>query len=110
MAVPGRESIAVIDLDHLAVTAAPARRRYRAIGGDLDRIADFGAEVEAGMHCGSAEKRVDAGPETRHDVGFADDRLAHREADQRAGQLLDFGARDLDRIELPIECGRVERR
>ena len=40
----------MVDLDHVAVTAAPARDRHDAGGGDPHRFADDAAEVEAGVH------------------------------------------------------------
>ena len=83
MAVAGRKPVAVIDLDHLAVAAAPAGDGDGAGGGGVDRLADFAAEIDAGVHRGLVHERIHANAERRGQVDLAGDRLAHRHGDER---------------------------
>ena len=50
MAITGRKPVAVIDLDHLAVAAAPAGGGHRAAGSRVDRFAKLATEIDARMH------------------------------------------------------------
>src|SRR5689334_6787253 len=58
MRVARGKAVAVIDLDHLAVAAVPARDRHRPGGGRACRLAGVGAEVEAGVHRGCPDERI----------------------------------------------------
>src|SRR5580692_12909800 len=50
MAVAGGEAIAVVDLDHLAIAAAPAGRRHCSRSRSMGRLAIGAAEIDAGVH------------------------------------------------------------
>src|SRR5215470_519963 len=58
MAIACRQAVAVVDLDHAAITAAPARRDHLAIRGCAHGIACLRAEIEAGVHGRTAEERI----------------------------------------------------
>src|SRR6516225_6649243 len=58
MAVAGREAIAMIDLDHAAVTTAPASFGHRPGGGCVYRIATVAAEVDPSVHRGLADEWI----------------------------------------------------
>src|SRR5262249_18699108 len=103
MAVAGGEPVAMVDLDHAAVTAAPARGDDLAVRGGADGIARLGAEVEPGMHRGSAEEGIRAHAEARGEFDFADDGLAVGHERKRAGQAVHLRTRGVDAVELPIE-------
>src|SRR5689334_8809118 len=110
VAVAGHQPVAVVDLDHLAIAAAPACNSHRAAGSGVNGIADLGAEIEAGMHGGPAQERIDPHAESGDDLAVAGDRLAQRNVDKRAGQLLDLGAYNADVVELPIEGAAIRAR
>ncbi len=105
MAVARRKAVAVIDLDHVAVAAAPARGFHGAVGGDAHRIAGLAAEVEAAVHRRPAEERIRPHAEAGRQIDLAHDRLSHRHCGHGARQPLDVGARDLHTIELALERG-----
>src|SRR4029077_5282162 len=73
-------AVAVIDLDHVAVTRLPATRRDAAISRSADRRARGRAVVHAAMRAHRAEDRVHA----RHREARAD----AREFDRRAKEGL----------------------
>src|SRR5690242_12099130 len=60
MAVARGQPVAMVDLDHAAIAAAPARRDHLAVGGGADGIAGLSAEIEAGVHRGPAEEGIGA--------------------------------------------------
>src|SRR5262245_64069756 len=47
--VAGRQSVAVIDVDHAAVAAAPARGGHGAVSGGAHRVAGLAMESEHGL-------------------------------------------------------------
>src|SRR6266852_6072486 len=103
MAVACRQTVAVIDLDQLAVAAVPTRRGDGAGRGGADRIAGIAAEVEAGMHRRAAEERIDAHAEARCGVDLADHRFADRDRGHGARELFRLDARQADAMELALE-------
>ena len=107
MSVARRETIAVVDLDHLAVTALPAGVAYRAGGGGFHRIAAVAAKIEPGMHRGSPEERVDAHAVARTLIELAGQRLADRHALHGAVEAFDMRARDADALQPLLECRAV---
>src|SRR2546423_5875283 len=68
--VARRKTVAVIDLDHLAVTAVPARHRDGASRCSAGGLACVGTDVEARVHRGRAEERVRAHSEARGPFQF----------------------------------------
>src|SRR5690242_17426666 len=60
MAVAGDDPVAVIDLDHQAITAAPTSVRDHAGGGRSHRVAHVPAEIDACMHGGAPKEGIDA--------------------------------------------------
>src|ERR1051325_7693225 len=78
VAVARRKSVAVVDLDHLAVAAAPAGGFHGAVGGGAHRVAGAAAEVETGVHRRPAEERIGPHAEAGRQVDLAEDRLSHR--------------------------------
>src|SRR5579864_7535214 len=107
VAVAGREAFPVIDLDHLAVAAAPAGRRDGAGRRGVDRIADLAAEIEPGMHRRHMQKRIDAHPEGRAEIDIAGDRFAHRDRDERAAELFGLRAGNTDARERALELAAL---
>src|SRR6266568_2651720 len=74
VAVARREAVAMVDLDHVAVAAAPARGFDDAVGGGADRVAGLAAEVEAAMHRGPAQEGVRPHTEAGRQIDLAHDR------------------------------------
>src|SRR5690349_15144113 len=72
MAVAGGQPVAVVDLDHAAIAAAPARRDHLAVGSGAHGIAGLGAEIEAGVHRGSTEEGIASHAEAGRELDFAD--------------------------------------
>src|SRR5262245_15422796 len=107
MAVAGGQPVAVVDLDHAAVAALPAGGNDLAVGGGADGIAGGGAEIQARMHRGPAEEGITAHAEAGGEFDFADDGLAIGHQRQRAVQLVDLRAGDVDAIELAVEGAGV---
>src|SRR5215470_126166 len=107
MTVAGRQSVAVINVDHAAAAAAPARGGHRAVGGGAHRIAGLAVKIEPSMHGRPAQERVDADAEARLQIELALDRLAHGNGAQRAREPTDLRARDLDAVKLPLEAHRT---
>src|SRR5262245_31735312 len=103
MAVARRQSVAVIDPDHLAVAAAPSGGDDLAGRGGAHRIADVAAEVEARVHGQRADERVHAHAEAGGGLDLARQRAADRHRNQRAVEMLDLRASDVDAIELALE-------
>ena len=94
----------MIDLDHLAVAAAPAGIDDGAGRGRVDRLAGVAAEIEAGMHRRDVQERIDAHAEGGAQVDFAGHRLAHRHVDERAAELLGLCARDVHARQRALEA------
>src|SRR5580692_5640042 len=84
MAVASREPVAMVDLDHAAIAAAPARIDHLAIGGGAHGIAHLGAEIETRMHRWPAEEGIAANAEARGELDLADHGLAVGHQRQRA--------------------------
>ena len=80
VAVAGGQAVAMVDVDHPAIAAAPARRRHLAVGGGAHRIAGLAVQIEPGMHGGRAGERVHAHAEPGRRIDVAVDRLAHGNA------------------------------
>src|SRR5262249_4352903 len=107
VAVACRQSVAVIDVDHAAVAAAPARGGHRAVSGGVHHIAGLAVKIEPSMHGRPAQERVDADAESRLQIELAVDRLAHGNGAQRAREPTDLCARDLDAVKLALEAHRT---
>ena len=60
VAVAGRQTVAVIDLDHFAVAAAPAGGGRPCRCGRVDRVAGVAAEIESGVHAPARAEWIDA--------------------------------------------------
>src|SRR6516162_3906745 len=75
MAVAGHQAIAVVDLDHLAITAARSSDRNGARACGANWIAGIAAEVDPGMHRCFVNKRIHANAEGRTLVDVAGDWL-----------------------------------
>src|SRR3954471_7846246 len=76
MCVARRKAIAVIDLDHPAVTAVPAGRRDGTGSGRAGGLARVGADVEAGVHRRPTHERILTHPKAGGPFQFAGHRLA----------------------------------
>src|SRR5690606_35050805 len=89
--VAGHEAVAVGDLHGVTVPGLVAGEADHAIGDGLDRVADVGLEVDAGVELAAAPERVGTVAVVRGDVAV--DRLArgHR-----------------GHVELPVEQQRLE--
>src|SRR5262249_32233653 len=96
MAVARHEPIAVVDLDHFAVAAAPAGDGHGARGGGADWIAGVAAIIGPGMHRRLADNWSGANAEWRALVDVAGDRLAQWHFRQRAAQRGGVGASRID--------------
>ncbi|MNI33015.1 hypothetical protein D3C73_869410 [compost metagenome] len=70
--VAGDVAIAVIDVDHVAVTALDPGEADHAIGHGHHRVTDAGVEVHALVGGGTATERVSAGTEAGRDIAVAD--------------------------------------
>ena len=103
MAVAGRELVAVVDLDHLAVAAVPAGGDDGAGGGGAHRIAGVAAHVHAGVHRRTTEERIGAHAERGAYIDLAGDRLAHRNMHEDARIAVRLRARDGDAIDELVE-------
>src|SRR3954468_18391377 len=75
MCVARRKAIAVIDLDHLAVTAVPAGRRDGTGSSRAGGLAGIGADVDTGVHRRPAHEWVLTHPEAGGPFQFAGHRL-----------------------------------
>ena len=70
VAVGGLVAVGVVDADVFAVAALPADLLDRAVAGGVDRGAERGGPVDAGVHLVIAEQRMIAGAEAGpHDSG-----------------------------------------
>src|SRR5690242_7065611 len=103
VAVTGRQAIAVIDLDHIAVAAFPARNRHAAGRGRAHGFADLSTQVDACMNRRAAQEWIHAHAEWRTHVYFADNGLANRHCDQCVRESIDLRAGDVDAVKLPFE-------
>ncbi len=109
MAVAGRQPVAVIDLDHAAIAAGPARRHHLAVGGDAHRIALSGAEVEAGVHCRSPEEGSLRTPKPLVNSTSPTTGLRYGTSASVWFRPLHLGAIDIDAVELTLERAGVGR-
>src|SRR4051794_15338278 len=103
MAVAGRKSVAMVDFDHAAVTAAPPRRDDLSVRGRAHRIAGRGPEIKAGVHGGAPQKWIAADAEAGSEFNFADHRFAVGHQRQRPVQAVHMCARDVNAIKLALE-------
>src|SRR5690606_34404883 len=103
MCVTGREPVAVVDLDHLAIAAIPSGRDDGAAGGRMDGVAGGAAHIEAGMHRRPAQERVGAHAETGTVIERSGDRLAYGNSCECARIAVNLAAGDGDAIYLPVE-------
>src|ERR1700722_20506783 len=71
MTVAGGKAVAVIDLDHLAVAAAPAGRRHRSRRRGVGRLAVAAAELDTRVHRRHMQERIDAHAERRREIDLA---------------------------------------
>src|SRR5260370_34225378 len=94
MPIAGGSAVAVIELHHFAVAAAPAGDRNGAAGGGADRIADVAAEIDAGVHRRFMDKGIGANAEWRTFVDVAGHRLAPRRLRHWVAQVPGAGAGD----------------
>src|SRR5262249_23928562 len=104
VAVAGRQSVAVIDVDHAAVAAAPARGGHGAVGGGVHRIAGLAMEIEPGVQGRRAQEWSDADAEAGLQIELAVDRLAHGNGAESAREPGDLRACDLDAMKLALEA------
>src|SRR6266567_601678 len=107
MRVAGRQSVAVVDLDHLAVAAVPAGMGHGPGGGSAHRLAFLPAQIDAGVHGRTVEEGVDPDPESRGQIDLAGDRLADRHGNERARERVNLGSGKLHAIELALEHARL---
>src|SRR3954469_10580234 len=94
MAVAGRQAIAVINLDHAAIAALPARRYDLAAGRRAHGVAGGGTEIEPGVHRRPAQEGIAAYAEAGGEFDFADHRLAVGHQRKRAAQSIHLHAGD----------------
>src|SRR5215467_8667003 len=107
MTKAGRKSIAMTDLDHVAVTTLPAGYRHLARCRRAHRLAGIAAQVDAGMDSHTPEDRVFAHSEGRRHIGLADDRTAQRNCQNPLLDAIDLRAARIDAIELGFKTARV---
>ncbi len=104
MPIAGGEAVAVVDLDHAAIAAAPPGGSDGAVRGCMHGLAGLGVEIEPRMHRRRAGEGIGAHAEGRGHLELAVDRLAQRHRDQRAGQPVELHPRDADAMELVLEA------
>jgi hypothetical protein len=97
----------MVDVDHPAIAAAPARRRHFAVGGGTHGVASLAVQIEPGMHGRRTRERVHAHAETGRRLDVAVDRLAHGNAADGTRQPHDLRARGFDAMKLALEAERV---
>src|SRR5262252_1468193 len=107
MTKAGRKSIAMTDLDHVAVTTLPAGYRHLARCRRAHHLAGIAAQVDAGVDSHTPEDRVFAHSEGRRHIGLADDRTAQRNCQNRLLDAIDLRAARIDAIELGFEGARI---
>src|SRR5216683_6836841 len=88
----------------------PPRRQHLAVRGRAHGVSHGGAEIEPGMHGGTAEEGIAADAEAGGELDLADDGFAIGHQCQRPVEALDLGAGDIDPIELPLERAGVARK
>src|SRR5215475_570589 len=103
MAKAGCEPVAMADLDHVSIAALPARNGHLAGRCRPYRFAKITAQVDAGMDCETAQDRVHSLAEWRGHVGFAVDRIANRDCDQRSAVAVKFRASHIHAIQLTFK-------
>src|SRR4029078_13216409 len=69
VAVTRGDAVAVVDLDHVAITARIAGCDDGTAGGGADRKSDRRPEIDAGVYRGALEERIDARAEPAGDHG-----------------------------------------
>src|SRR5262245_14769379 len=107
MGISRRKPVAVIDLDHLAVAAAPSGMAHGSGRGGAHRLAFVSAQIDAGVHRCSVEKRIDADAESGAHVDLAGDWLADRHGDERARERIDLRPVELHAVELALKRARL---
>src|SRR5215510_10645288 len=107
MAKAGRKSIAMTDLDHIAVATLPAGYRHLARCRRAYRLAGIAAKVDAGVDRHTPEDRVFAHSEGRRHIGLADDRTAQRNCQNRLLDAIDLRTAGIDAIKLGFKSARI---
>src|ERR671936_603999 len=97
----------VVDVHRASIAAVPSRRDHRALAGRAHHIAGLAMQIESGVHGGRAQERVEAHAEARLLLELTIDRLAYRNAAERAGEARDLRACKLGATELPLERARI---
>ena len=104
MAVAGRKSIAMIDLDHAAIAAVQAGGDHLAVGGRAHRIAGSAADIDAGMDRGAFDERIPCACRTASSCRCRRTRVCARaKAASVRLSLVDMRARKADAVELAFE-------
>ena len=81
VAVTGRDALAMVDLDEVAIAARiPPGAKHGAVGGGVDWRADRAGKVDPGVHRSACGERVRTNTEARGEGGGAD-RLFGRDGD-----------------------------
>src|SRR5215469_10229418 len=87
MTVPCAKSVAMVDFDHISITAARARPDHRSGCGRSDRCAPGTAKIQAGVKREMARERINASAEIAGDFELcAVDRRRQRHVVQRCKQ------------------------
>src|ERR1700722_7733018 len=107
MAIAGRQTIAVVDLHHAAVTAGPSGRHHFSVRGGAHGVAHGRAEIQAGMHGRAAEKWIGADPEAGGEFDFTDHRLSIRNRGQGPVETFPVGTGDVYYVDLVLELSRA---
>src|SRR6185437_530393 len=107
MTVAGGEPVAMVDLDHLAVAAGPARGLHAAGRCGMDVFTDGAAKVEAGVHRRLMKKWIHAHAEAGGLYEFAVQRLADRQHAKGLCQGVGLRPREIDLIDAVIEIAGV---
>src|SRR5262245_61415701 len=104
MAIARCEPVAVTDCNHVSIAAFAAGNSHLAGRGCSHRLTDFATQVDAGMDCRAAQKRVHAHAERRTHVRFPDHRFTYWHRDQHLPVTVDLCSRYIDSIELTFKC------
>src|SRR5262245_54981258 len=103
MAVTGGQAVAMVDFDELAIAAVPAGLAHGAVRRGAHRLPGLAAQVEARVHRGRAEERVDPHPKAGSRIDLARHRATNRDAANHAGEAVELRARGADAMDLAIE-------
>src|SRR5579884_2220656 len=79
MAVPGCQTMAMVDLHHAAIAAFPAGDGDGAARGRVHRLAEIAAQVDTRVHRRAAHERIEPRAERRAHIDLTINRLAHRD-------------------------------